>query len=155
MVKRVALAVVASATVWIIGCGSSQDDQAPAVCLVGNRTYLKALERAPAPVLLGSTTPISGCLVPEQDAGQLASIGQEMIVAATKLNNEARRDPGGRAALELGYLLGAVSKGADPIHTDLVRRLNASAHFSETGGALPASFERAFGRGYAAGRSSG
>ncbi|HEY1237805.1 MAG TPA: hypothetical protein VGE91_05665 [Solirubrobacterales bacterium] len=155
MLKRVALVVGAAATALIVGCGSSQDDQAPAVCLVGNEAYLRALERAPAPVLLGSTTPISDCLVPEQEAGQLASIGQEMIVAATKLNNEARRDPGGKAALELGYLLGAVSKGADPIHTDLVRRLNSSAHFSQTGGALPASFERAFGRGYQAGHSSG
>ena len=78
-----------------------------------------------------------------------------MIVAATKLNGEARRDPGGPAAVELGYLIGAVSKGADPIHTDLVRRLNASAHFNEAAGALPASLERAFGRGYEAGRQSG
>jgi hypothetical protein len=155
MPKPVALAVAVAATALIAGCGSSQDDQAPAVCMVGNETYLKALERAPAPVLLGSTTPISDCLVPEQDAGQLADVGHEMVVAATKLNVEARRDPGGEAAVELGYLLGAVSKGADPIHTDLVRRLNASAHFSQTGGTLPASFERAFGRGYAAGRQSG
>ena len=77
----------------IAGCGSSQNDQAPVSCLVGNEAYLKALEKAPGPVLLGSTTPISDCLVPEQEAGQLASIGQEMIVASTKLNNEARRDP--------------------------------------------------------------
>ena len=155
VLKRVAAVLLTGAILSIAGCGSSQDDQAPAVCLVGNETYLKALERAPAPVLLGSTTPISDCLVPQQQAGQLASIGQEMIVAATKLNAEARRDPGGPASVELGYLIGAVSKGADPIHTDLVRRLNASARFSETGGSLPASFERAFGRGYAAGRSSG
>ena len=100
----------------IAGCGSSQNDQAPVSCLVGNEAYLKALERAPGPVLLGSTTPISDCLVPEQEAGQLASIGQEMIVASTKLNNEARRDPGGPASVELGYLLGAVEQGrrSDP-----------------------------------------
>ena len=78
-----------------------------------------------------------------------------MIVAATKLNAEARRDPAGPAPLELGYLLGAVSKGADAIHTDLVSRLNSAARFSQTGGTLPATFERAFGRGYAAGRQSG
>ena len=155
MPKRVTVALVAAAIALIAGCGNSQADQAPGVCLVGNETYLKALERAPGPVLLGSTTPISDCLVPEQSQGQLASIGEEMIVAATKLNAEARRDPGGPAPVELGYLLGAVSKGADPIHTDLVRRLNSSAHFSETGGALPASFERGFGRGYEAGRNSG
>jgi hypothetical protein len=155
MLKRAALAVAATATSLIVSCGNSQDDQAPGVCLVGNEAYLRALEKAPEPVLLGSTTPISDCLVPQQSQGQLASIGEQMIVAATKLNNEARRDPAGPAAVELGYLLGAVSKGADPIHTDLVRRLNSSAHFSETGGALPASFERGFGRGYEAGRNSG
>jgi hypothetical protein len=155
MPKRVALALVAAAIALTAGCGNNQDDQAPASCLAGNQAYLNALQRAPAPVLLGSTTPISDCLVPEQEGGQLASIGEEIIVAATKLNAEARRDPAGPAPVELGYLIGAVSKGADPIHTDLVRRLNSSAHFSETGGALPASFERAFGRGYAAGRNSG
>ena len=104
---------------------------------------------------LAGTTPISDCLVPEQDAGQLANIGQEMVVAATKLNAEARRDPSGAATVQLGYLIGAVEKGADPIHTDLVRRLNSAARFSATGGTLPASFERAFGRGYAAGQQSG
>ena len=155
VLERVAVLLMGATFALISGCGNSQDDQAPASCLVGNEAYLKALERAPAPVLLGSTTPISDCLVPQQQAGQLASIGQEMIVAATKLNAEARRGPGGPASVQLGYLIGAVSKGADSIHTDLVRRLNSSARFSETGGALPASFERAFGRGYAAGQRSG
>jgi hypothetical protein len=155
MLKPVAVALLTAAIALIAGCGNGQDDQAPASCLVGSQSYLSALERAPAPVLLGSTTPISDCLVPQQEGGQLASIGEEMVVAATMLNAEARRDPGGRAAVELGYLLGAASKGADSIHTDLVRRLNSSAHFSETGGALPARFERAFGRGYAAGQASG
>ena len=153
--KRVAAALLIGAIALIAGCGNTQDDQAPGACLVDNESYLKALQSAPDPVLLGGTTPISDCLVPQQEAGQLANIGQEMIVAATKLNAEARKDPGGPASVQLGYLIGAVSEGADSIHTDLVRRLNASARFSETGGALPASFERAFGRGYAAGRSSG
>ncbi|MGH2984467.1 MAG: hypothetical protein ACRDK5_09485 [Solirubrobacterales bacterium] len=155
MRQPVALTVVAAAIVLIGGCGNEQNDEAPAACLAGNQAYLRSLEGAPAPVRLAETTPISDCLVPEQDAGQLASIGQEMIVAATKLNAEARRDPGGPAPLELGYLLGAVSKGADAIHTDLVRRLNSAARFSQSGGTLSATFERAFGRGYAAGRQSG
>src|SRR5215218_4332261 len=147
--------VVASAVVAIAGCGSKENDDAPAACLETNQGYLRALERAPGEVRLAGTTPISDCLVPEQDGGQLANVGREMIVAATKLNAEARRDPSGAVAVQLGYLLGAVSKGADAIHTDLVRRLNSAARFSETGGTLPASFERAFGRGYAAGRRSG
>jgi hypothetical protein len=155
MLKRVAAALLAAAILVAAGCGNTQEDQAPAACLVDAEAYLKALSQAPGQVRLGGTTPISACLVPQQEAGQLATIGQEMIVAATKLNAEARRDPAGQAPVELGYLLGAVSKGADAIHTDLVRRLNSAAHFSETGRALPADLERAFGRGYAAGRQSG
>src|SRR3954463_3001848 len=117
---------VAACAALIAGCGSTQNDQAPAACLVPNQGYLRALERAPATVRLAGSTPISNCLVPEQEAGQLGTFGHEMIVAATKLNGEAQRDPGGSAAVQLGYLLGAVSKGADPIHTDLVRRLNSA-----------------------------
>ena len=83
--------------------------------------------------------PISDCLVPSQEAGELANVGQAMIVTATKLNSEARRDPGGDAAVQLGYLMGAISKGADSIHTDLVRRLNSAAQFSESGEPLPPS----------------
>ena len=156
MLKRasVALSVLIALTA-ATGCGAKKNDLAPAACMLSNRAYLRALERAPAEVRLAGTTPISSCLVPDQQAGQLADIGHEMVIAATKLNVEARRNPAGPAAVQLGYLLGAISKGADPIHTDLVRRLNAAARFSATGGALPASFERAFGRGYAAGHSSG
>ncbi len=144
----------AAAILAVAGCGAKKNDLAPAACLVTNRGYLRALERAPGEVRLAGTTPISDCLVPEQDAGQLANIGHEMIIAATKLNAEARLGDEG-ATLQLGYLIGAVAKGADAIHTDLVRRLNSAARFSQTGGALPASFERAFGHGYAAGHTSG
>jgi hypothetical protein len=148
------IALAAVAVALLAGCGAKKNDLAPAACLVTNNGYLRALERAPAEVRLAGTTPISDCLVPEQDAGQLANIGREMIVAATKLNLQARAgsEP---ATVQLGYLIGAVAKGADPIHTDLVRRLNSAARFSRTGRTLSARFERAFGRGYAAGHTSG
>jgi hypothetical protein len=155
-IRRVGIAAVALSIALLAGCGGSDDDdETPAACLATSQGYLRALETAPAPVRLAGSTPISDCLVPAQEAGQLASVGQEMIVAATRLNAEARRDPGGHATVELGYLIAAASKGADAIHTDLVRRLNSAAQFSKTGTALPASFQRAFGRGYAAGRSTG
>ncbi len=154
-IAHAAIALMAAAALVLAGCGADGNDEAAPACLATNQGYLRALQRAPGEVLLAGTTPISDCLVPEQDAGQLANIGREMIVAATKLNGEARGDPGGPAAVQLGYLIGAVSRGADSIHTDLVRRLNSAARFSETGRTLPASFERAFGRGYEAGRRSG
>jgi hypothetical protein len=154
MLRRSSIALVVAAALLVAGCGTKKNDLAPAACLVSNEGYLRALERAPAPVRLAGTTPISDCLVPEQDGGQLANVGEPMIIAATKLNAEARRGSDA-ATLQLGYLIGAVSKGADAIHTDLVRRLNSAAQFSQTGGTLPASFQRAFGRGYAAGHTSG
>jgi hypothetical protein len=153
---RSAAALTAAAAILIAGgCGAKQGDTAPAACLATANGYLHALESAPRVVRLPGAVAISDCLVENQSGGQLASIGQPMVVAATRLNAAARQDPGGPAAVQLGYLLGAVSKGADPIHTDLVRRLNSAARFSENGGTLPASFERAFGRGYAAGHQSG
>jgi hypothetical protein len=156
MIRRLTAVLLAlSAIAAAAGCGTKQNNEAPAACLTANEGYLRALESAPGAVRLAGSVPISACLVPEQDAGQLANIGRELVVAATKLNAEARRDPSGPATVQLGYLIGAVSKGADPIHTDLVRRLNASARFSASGATLPAGFERAFGRGYAAGRASG
>jgi hypothetical protein len=154
MLRGSLIAFIAAFALLLAGCGAKKNDLAPAACLATNQGYLRALERAPGEVRLAGTTPISDCLVPEQDAGQLANIGREMIVAATKLNAEARQGSD-QATLQLGYLTGAVSKGADAIHTDLVRRLNSAAQFSETGSALPASFQRAFGRGYAAGHTSG
>jgi hypothetical protein len=154
MLLRASIALIAAVLLLVAGCGAKKNDLAPAACLVRNDGYLRALERAPGEVRLAGTTPISDCLVPEQDAGQLANIGREMIVAASKLNLEARHGSNS-ATVQLGYLIGAVAKGADAIHTDLVRRLNSAAQFSQTGGTLPASFQRAFGRGYAAGHSSG
>jgi hypothetical protein len=162
MLRTSAIALLATALIAVAGCGAKKNDLAPAACLASSNQYLQALEAAPSQVVLGEDqesdgqgqTLISNCLVPEQEAGQLANIGREMIVAASKLNLQARNgsEP---ATVQLGYLIGAVSKGADAIHTDLVRRLNSAAQFSQTGGTLPASFQRAFGRGYAAGHSSG
>jgi hypothetical protein len=155
MLRRMSIVLAAAAAILAIaGCGSKKNDLAPSACLVGNNGYLRALERAPGEVRLAGTTPISDCLVPAQDGGQLANVGGPMVIAATKLNAEARRGSA-PAALQLGYLSGAVAKGADAIHTDLVRRLNSAAQFSETGSTLSASFQRSFGRGYAAGHTSG
>jgi hypothetical protein len=149
------IATLIAAALALASCGNKQDDTAPAACLATANGYLHALQSVPAAVRLPGGVPISDCLIPNQSGGQLASIGRPMVIAASRLNVAARRDPAGPAAVQLGYLLGAVSKGADPIHTDLVRRLNSAARFSASGGTLPASFERAFGRGYAAGHESG
>ena len=64
--------------VLLAGCSSSEDEEAPAACLAGSDAYLTALRAAPGEVRLQGETPISDCLTPDQEGGQLASIGKEM-----------------------------------------------------------------------------
>jgi hypothetical protein len=109
-------------------------------------------------VLLRGSTPISDCLPAGQDPAELGQVGEEMVTAATRLNAEARRRPSGEATAQLGYLIGAAQQGATAsggIHADLLRRLDTAARFNQGGRPLPASFERAFGIGYAAGQETG
>ena len=115
MRKSIAIAAAAALLLGLAGCGDSGDDT-PTACLEGANVYLKALEDAPGAVKLRGETPISGCLVENQGGGELATVGSAMVVAATKLNAEARTDPGGKANLQLGYLLGAAQRGSE--HTD-------------------------------------
>jgi hypothetical protein len=149
-------AIVAALALAIAGCSSQEDEETPSACLVEAPAYLEALRAAPGEVRLEGTTQISDCLTPEQDGGELAQVGSAMIAAATTLNGEARADPGGVAPLQLGYLSAAVSRGADPIHVDLARRVTTAAQFSPEGsGTLSAELLRGFGRGYEAGRETG
>jgi hypothetical protein len=152
-VRGFAAAALAIAALFA-GCSSDEDTDAPSACLAGSAAYLEALPAAPGEVLLEGDAPISDCLTPDQEGGQLATIGEEMIAAATELNDAAQDDPSGPEALQLGYLVGAVERGSEGIHADLVRRLNTAARFSPEG-LLPAEFERTFGEGYSAGLESG
>ena len=147
-----------AAAVLALGACANDDDSTPEACLAPAGDYLDALEAAPGDVVLGGETPISGCLVAGQSPAELADAGESMIGAATELNAAARRDPGGDDSVRLGYLVGAVQRGAAEtggIHADLVRRLDAAARFAPEGQRFPVSFERAYGEGYAAGQKSG
>jgi hypothetical protein len=139
------------------GCGD-QGEATPVACLEGELVYLDALEAAPGVVELDGTTPISECLVENQAGGELANVGGAMLRAATKLNTEARAEPGGEANFQLGYLLGAAESGAaesEGIHDELVRRLAAAARYSPGDGPLPPDFRRAYRRGFDAGFQRG
>lgn len=149
------LVAPAVAAALLAGCGDDDVDT-PAACLAPADAYLDALRSAPEPVLLEDSTPISGCLVDDQSPADVSRVGEEMIDAATQLNAAARRQPTSDETVQLGYLIGAAQEGASPdIHTDLLRRLDAAARFAEGERPLPASFERSFGEGYAAGQDSG
>jgi hypothetical protein len=141
----------------LAGCGGT-GDSTPVACLESAGVYLGALRAAPGEVTLDGETPISGCLVENQQAGALAGVGTAMVGAATKLNAEARAEPGGNANLRLGYLLGAAQRGADGtdgIHAELIRRLSAAARYSPDNRPLPPSFQRSYREGFDAGHAGG
>jgi hypothetical protein len=140
-----------------VGCGSA-DDSTPAACLEGAEAYERALGAAPGEVLLEGETLISECLTRNQSGGDLTRVGEALIETATALNAEARAKPGGGANLQLGYLLGAVERGAEEsegIHSDLVRRLVVAARYAPDKQTQPPGFYRAYRSGYAAGQKTG
>lgn len=143
----------------LLGCGSDDGpDAAPVACTIAPKGYLSALRSAPDAVLLGDQTPISECLVDDQGAGDLADIGQRLVSAATELNQQARKDPGGTATVQLGYLVGAVEQGSSTtagIHQELVRRLESAANFFPAGDPPGAAFDDAYQEGFAAGQETG
>jgi hypothetical protein len=144
------------AAILVGGCGS-QDDSTPVACREGAGAYLAALAAAPGEVRLDGETPISECLAENQQGGDLATVGEAMVEAATKLNAEARTEPAGPAAMRLGYLLGGAERGAERtegIHAELIRRLTVAARHSPEG-PLPAAFLAAYRKGFDSGRASG
>ncbi|HET9197044.1 MAG TPA: hypothetical protein VFN92_02150 [Solirubrobacterales bacterium] len=152
-----AAALLIPALALVAGCGSS-DDSTPVACLEGAPAYERALEAAPDEVLLNDETLISECVTRNQSGGDLARVGEATIETATRLNAEAREDPGGAANLQLGYLLGAVERGAEGsegIHSDLVRRLVVAARFVPGKQASPPGFLPTYSEGFEAGRSGG
>src|ERR687897_1955364 len=99
MRRRAAGLALAAVVLIGAGCGSSDEEDAPAACLATGDAYRQALQAAPGAVRLEGDVPISDCLTPSQGTGELENIGKEMIETATKLNGEARRDAGGPAAV--------------------------------------------------------
>jgi hypothetical protein len=155
---RARLAIPAALLALAVGGCGQASDSAPVACREGAGAYLAVLATAPGAVQLKDGTPISECLAENQRGGELAAVGTAMVTAATRLNAEARSDPGGAAAVELGYLLGAAERGAadtDGIHAELIRRLAAAARYSPDNRPLPAEFQRAHREGFDAGEAHG
>ena len=141
-VKGLAAAVVVLA---LVAAGCARDDgeaDLPAACRSDAATFAGALGAAPSPVRVDSVA-ISECLAKDSSAGEVQAVGFELLSAAQRLGEERR-------ALPLGYLVGAVQRGArrsQGIHLELVRRVEQEA--------LPLRRAPAFERGLRAGRSSG
>ena len=140
------LALVALALV--VGCREGAVTYPPE-CSDGPRSVRAALANAPdGNVAIEGTVRLSVCLVPSNDAGPLASFGGSAIAVAVPLVERAREGDA-RAALELGYLHGALQRGADPgVHDELLFRLDQELLRVDRR-------SPAFRRGEAAGRDHG
>lgn len=155
--RRSLVLVAVAWGVAVTGCGGPSDST-PAACFEGSGTYLRALSDAPGEVKLRGETPISDCLAENQAGGDLANVGSAMLSAATKLNSEARVEPGGDANLQLGYLLGAAQRGAEGtegIHAELIRRLSAAARYSPDSRPLRPPFLQTYREGFDVGHTRG
>ena len=131
------------------GCRPAGDDEEyPPECGNGPAAVRAALERAPDGEVALEGVRLSECLVPSNDAGPLQAFGGSVVAAAVPLVERARAGDE-RAALQLGYLRGALARGADPgVHDELLRRLDQE--LLRTDRTAPA-----FRRGEAAGRERG
>jgi hypothetical protein len=155
--RAVASALLVALACLAAGCGK-QDDSTPVACLQGKEVYLAALVDSPGAVKLAGETPISECLAENQQGGNLATVGEAMVEAATELNGEARTVPTSQAALRLGFLIGAAQRGADStegIHADLLRRLTVAARYAPGRDPLSPIFLAAYREGFDAGHAHG
>ena len=118
--------VAAIASVLVAGCGSSGPAPLPRAC-TDTPSILAALERAPA--RLADGTSLSSCVrLAAARAGDLQELGVRLTRVADELRATAATDRD--AALRLGYLVGAVRRGARQtpgVAAQLARRVEQAA----------------------------
>jgi hypothetical protein len=132
----------------ILGGCKEEPAKTPSACLDGPDAIQTALAKAPGEVTLDGTK-LSDCFVKTGDTGDITSFGGSVLDVMTRLGVEAKENPGGPALVQLGYLRGALVRGADPgIHDELLRRIDQELLLVETD-------SPEFRRGEAAGRESG
>ena len=125
--RRAALVLAAAALAG--GCGSSDPEPVPFVCVNGSpEGVARALADAPGAVTLQGGVPISACIRTARSDAELQNAGGILTTAAERLEERASSDA--TAALQLGYLVGAARRGSSTengIQAELVRRLERSA----------------------------
>ena len=133
------------------GCGD-EDRPLPAACTSGPGPAVRALGTAPGPVRLAGKTKLSSCVERARSDADIQTVGTVLTRTADALAGAMDRSD--EAALQLGYLIGAVRKGArhtNGIHEELVRRVEQAIGLDGP----PATRRAAFDRGLAAGERSG
>jgi hypothetical protein len=136
------------------GCSRrSGSENSPAACTDGSpsarvASLRTALARAPAPVRLQDGTSISDCLAHDADSGDIQNVGSMLLSVTQQLVDSGKADG---ALLQLGYLAGAVHRGAahaQGVDDEIERRIEQELDTVDTG-------SPAFKRGERAGRANG
>ena len=118
------------------GCGSPQAAALPPACVdEPPASIATALGGAPSPVALPDGTRLSACVhLAARKEGDLQAMGVALTRVADALREQAMSDPS--AALRLGYLVGAVRRGAartPGIAAQLARRIEQLAAIDGAG----------------------
>ncbi|MEY2515415.1 MAG: hypothetical protein QOJ89_2773 [bacterium] len=115
----------------VAGCGMSEPDPVPDACIDEPAAIERALARAPAQVRLEDGTALSQCVhLAAPRGGELQALGVTLTRVADGLRSGALTDPD--AAMRLGYLVGAVRRGAAKtpgLAAQLARRIEQTATF--------------------------
>jgi hypothetical protein len=132
----------AALALFASGCGGGAA-ALPTACLTVPQTVESALLAAPGRVALSGGTRLSDCVARATGDGDLESVGSAFSGAADDLAVASLHDL--RAALRLGYLVGATRRGAQHsqgIAAELVRRVEQSAGSVATAPAVAAALHR-------------
>ena len=140
------------ALLLLAGCGSPDDAGLPVACVGEPAAIAQALERAPAAVTLAGGTSLSGCVRRAREDGELQALGLLLTQVADGLRVRAASDPA--AALQLGYLVGAMrrgERGSPGLASQLARRIEQIAMLEGDGPRTGSQLERGIRAGEAGG----
>ena len=138
----IAAAVLGAA---LAGCSREEEPAIPAACRSGEADVRAALQGVPGEVSLDGTR-LSECISKASDPADIQAVGGVYLAVAEDLALTARHDPESSEARQLGYLVGAVRRGAGEtpgFHFDLVKRIEQEARLAEARSAAYAEGERA------------
>lgn len=136
----------------LAGCGSSRLPPLPASCVGEPVTIVRALQRVPSAATLADGTSLSRCVRLARGDVELQELGMSLMQVADGLRPRAAADP--VVALRLGYLVGAVRRGAAAtpgIAAQLARRVEQTAALDGDAGAARAALLRGIRLGEAGG----
>jgi len=145
-----ALAVAAASVLLLGACARQEEVRVPVECKAGRAAVRAALDSAPERVAVEGR-PLSTCFTTTSNSADIAEVGEEYLAVASALADRARAEPEGVDSTRLGYLIGAVRRGASTTqgtNDEMVRRLEQEVLLVDTS-------TSAFRRGEQAGRTGG